>query len=101
MSSTVLPVSKGGKKGSKSKKNGVADDGDDDATAKASSKSNRKQQLVDHTYTDFSIISEEDDVKILEEESPQLPKPSSKKEAGVRERLKGMSCTYGPMRKRY
>ena len=99
MSSTVLPVSKGGKKGSKSKKNGVADDGDDDATAKASSKSNRKQQLVDHTYTDFSIISEEDDVKILEEESPQLPKPSSKKEAGVRERLKGMSCTYGPMRK--
>ena len=92
MSSTVLPVSKGGKKGSKSKKNGVADDGDDDATAKASSKSNRKQQLVDHTYTDFSIISEE-------EESPQLPKPSSKKDAGVRERLKGMSCTYGPMRK--
>jgi len=61
--------------------------------------SKKPNAMVDHTYTDYAIISEEDDVKMLEEESPKLPKPCSEKEAEVREKLKGMSCTYGPMRK--
>jgi hypothetical protein len=90
-------------KGSKPPQNGGDVDGGDDA-AKTSSKSNKKikpnnQLMVDHTYTDYSIINEEDDVKILEEESPQLPKPCSSKEAEVREKLKGMTCAYGPLRK--
>lgn len=59
----------------------------------------KPNQMVDHTYTDYAIISKEVDVKLLEEESPQLPEPSSEKESEVREKLKGMSCTYGPMRK--
>lgn len=59
----------------------------------------KPNQMVDHTYTDYAIISKEVDVKLLEEESPELPEPSSEKESEVREKLKGMSCTYGPMRK--
>mmetsp|Transcript_4819 Transcript_4819/g.7425 ORF Transcript_4819/g.7425 Transcript_4819/m.7425 type:complete len:662 (-) Transcript_4819:860-2845(-) len=62
--------------------------------------SNKKpNQMVDHTYTDYAIISKEVDVKLLEEESPQLPDPRSEKESAAREKLKAMSCTYGPMRK--
>lgn len=77
--------------------------GESDA-AKASgamtTSSNKKPNLmVDHTYTDYAIISQEVDVKLLEEETPELPAPSSEKEADVRRKLQGMSCTYGPMRK--
>ncbi|KAL7495171.1 hypothetical protein ACHAWT_003700 [Skeletonema menzelii] len=62
--------------------------------------SNKKPNLkVDHTYTDYAIISKQVDVRLLEEESPELPAPSSEKEAEVRRKLKEMSCTYGPMRK--
>jgi len=94
-------------KGSESQENGVVD-GSDVTTAAmmlSCNKSNNKiirpnnHLMVDHTYTDYSIINEEDDVKILEEESPQLSKPCSRKEAEVREKLKGMTCAYGPLRK--
>lgn len=82
---------------------------DDDATKVVASSSfssnhqndNEKQNqpLVDHTYTDYSIISEEDDVRLLEEDFPQLSQPRSEKEAEAREKLRGMTCTYGPSRK--
>jgi hypothetical protein len=94
-------------KGSESQENGVVD-GSDVTTAAmmlSCNKSNNKiirpnnHLMVDHTYTDYSIINEEDDVKILEEESPQLSKPCSRKEAEVREKLKGMTCGHGPLRK--
>ena len=56
------------------------------------------QQYVDHTYTDYAIV-EEDDLRLLDENSSLLPNPASSGEASAREKLKGMSCTYGPMKK--
>mmetsp|Transcript_34804 Transcript_34804/g.73437 ORF Transcript_34804/g.73437 Transcript_34804/m.73437 type:complete len:289 (-) Transcript_34804:195-1061(-) len=56
------------------------------------------QQYVDHTYTDYAIV-EEDDLRLLDQNSSLLPNPTSSKEASAREKLKGMSCTYGPMKK--
>ena len=64
--------------------------------AKTLSKTNL---TVDHSYTDYAIIKEEDDIKLVEEETPKLSKPLSEREAEVREKLKGMTCTYGPSRK--
>ena len=46
--------------------------------------------LVDHTYTDYAIISEEDDIRLLEDEEPELSQPTSEKEAEVRAKLRGM-----------
>ena len=56
------------------------------------------QQYVDHTYTDYAIV-EEDDLRLLDENSSLLPNPASSGEASAREKLRGMSCTYGPMKK--
>lgn len=67
-------------------------------TSTATKKSAANQQYVDHTYTDYAIV-EEDDLRLLDENSSLLPVPSSSGEATAREKLKGMSCTYGPMKK--
>mmetsp|Transcript_5226 Transcript_5226/g.10729 ORF Transcript_5226/g.10729 Transcript_5226/m.10729 type:complete len:851 (+) Transcript_5226:275-2827(+) len=56
------------------------------------------QQLVDHTYTDYAIV-DEDDLHLLDENPSLLPKASSAAEEKIREELKGMTCTYGPMKK--
>ncbi len=60
------------------------------------------QLLVDHTYTDYAIISVEDDICLLqdnEKADAELSQPCSEREAEVRERLREMPCTYGPKRK--
>ncbi|KAL7470297.1 hypothetical protein ACHAXS_012948 [Conticribra weissflogii] len=56
------------------------------------------QQLVDHTYTDYAVV-DEDDLHLLDENPTLLPKASSAAEEKIREQLKGMTCTYGPMKK--
>lgn len=61
-------------------------------------KTSLTQQYVDHSYTDYAIV-EEDDLRLLDENSSLLPNPASSGEASAREKLKGMSCTYGPMKK--
>ena len=66
--------------------------------AKKGSKAEASQQLVDHSYTDYAIV-EEDDLRLLDENSSLLPKPSSAEEERVREKLRGMPCSYGPMKK--
>lgn len=61
-----------------------------------------QQLLVDHTYTDYAIISVEDDICLLqdnEKADAELSQPCSEREAEVRERLREMPCTYGPKRK--
>lgn len=58
--------------------------------------------LVDHTYTDYAIISVEDDICLLqdnEKADSELSQPCSEREAEVRERLRELPCTYGPKRK--
>jgi hypothetical protein len=58
--------------------------------------------LVDHTYTDYAIISVEDDICLLqdnEKADAELSQPCSEREEEVRERLREMPCTYGPKRK--
>ena len=67
-------------------------------TVKATTTGAPHQQLVDHTYTDYAIV-DEDDLHLLDENSSLLPKPASVDEANAREKLKGMDCTYGPMKK--
>lgn len=60
------------------------------------------QLLVDHTYTDYAIISVEDDICLLqdnEKADAELSQPCSEREAEVREKLREMPCTYGPKRK--
>ena len=60
------------------------------------------QLLVDHTYTDYAIISVEDDICLLQDNKKadsELSQPCSEREAEVRERLRELPCTYGPKRK--
>lgn len=54
--------------------------------------------FVDHTYTDFAIV-EDDDLRLLDENSSLLPAPASDSEAIARQKLGAMSCTFGPMKK--
>ena len=56
------------------------------------------QQYVDHSYTDYSIVTE-DNLRLLDENPKKLPPPANSEEANVRKKLKGMLCTYGPMKK--
>lgn len=56
------------------------------------------QQYVDHSYTDYSIVTE-DNLRLLDENPNKLPPPANSEEATVRKKLKGMLCTYGPMKK--
>lgn len=78
--------------------------GDDNGKAPSSkpdappSSTSMPQQLVDHTYTNYAVV-DEDDLRLLDEKSSLLPKPSSPEEEAAREKLKGMVCTYGPMKK--
>ena len=55
-------------------------------------------QYVDHTYTDYALV-EEDDLRLLDENPTLLPNPASMGEFSAREKLRGMSCTYGPVKK--
>lgn len=56
------------------------------------------QHYVDHSYTDYAVVVE-DDLRLLDENSSLLPTPSNAVEASAREKLRGMSCTYGPLKK--
>ncbi len=56
------------------------------------------QQFVDHAYTDYALV-DEDELRLLDENPSQLGRPTSAAESEARERLRGMSCTYGPMKK--
>jgi hypothetical protein len=71
---------------------------DDDNKPSAAAGKIDKNLLVDHSYTDYSIVSDKD-LRLLDEDSSMLPQPKSDAEKEIRQRLKGMSCTYGPMRK--
>lgn len=84
-----------------SKKGGKVHKGASDAGNTSTTTSNKPKQnlMVDHTYTDYAIITPEVDTQLLEEENPELPAPISEQEAEARRKLKGMSCTYGPMKK--
>lgn len=78
---------------------GAADREEKDAKKPGNNKASATTtQYVDHTYTDFAIVGE-DDLRLLDENSALLPNPASSMEASTREKLKGMSCTYGPMKK--
>ena len=83
---------------SKSYENIVLDDSEDEQDRDKKTKKNKIQQYVDHAYVDYAIV-EEDDLRLLDENSSLLPNPTSEGESNVREKLKGMSCTYGPMKK--
>ena len=56
------------------------------------------QQFVDHAYTDYALV-DEDELRLLDENPSLLGRPTSAAESEARERLRGMSCTYGPMKK--
>lgn len=71
-----------------------AEDGDD----KPAANKDQKSMLVDHTYTNYALLSDKELV-MLDEHSSMLPEPKSEEEKLVREKLLGMSCTYGPMKK--
>ena len=83
---------------SKSYENIVLGDSEDEQDRDKKTKKNKIQQYVDHAYVDYAIV-EEDDLRLLDENSSLLPNPTSEGESNVREKLKGMSCTYGPMKK--
>lgn len=57
-----------------------------------------KNMLVDHTYTNYAIMTDKE-LQLLDEHSSLLPEPKNEEEKAVREKLGGMSCTYGPMKK--
>ena len=86
-----------------SERNGEEEEGDDDAEGRdgkpaAVKSENAKGMLVDHTYTNYAILSDKE-LRLLDENSSLLPEPKSEDERMVREKLRGMSCTYGPMKK--
>ncbi|KAL7537017.1 hypothetical protein ACHAWF_005632 [Thalassiosira exigua] len=56
------------------------------------------RRYVDHTYVDYAVVGDED-LRLLDENSSLLSKPATAAEASAREKLRGMSCTYGPMKK--
>merc|ERR1719253_1639138 len=53
---------------------------------------------VDHTYYDYAVVGE-DELRLLDENPALLPAAPGPAVADARERLAGMSCTYGPMKK--
>jgi hypothetical protein len=57
-----------------------------------------KNMLVDHSYTNYAIMTDKE-LQMLDEHSSLLPEPKNEEEKEVREKLRGMSCTYGPMKK--
>ena len=82
---------------------GEEEGGDDDAEASddkpaAVKSENAKGMLVDHTYTNYAIFSDKE-LRMLDENPSLLPEPKSEEERMVREKLSGMTCTYGPMKK--
>ena len=60
--------------------------------------SSSMQQFVDHAYTDYALV-DEDELRLLDEDPSLLGRPTSDAEYEARERLRGMSCNYGPMKK--
>lgn len=77
------------------------DDNDSDGkptAVKSGGKGNSGGMLVDHTYTNYAILSDKE-LRLLDEHSSLLPEAKSEEERVVREKLRGMSCTYGPMKK--
>ena len=65
---------------------------------KPAANKDQKNMLVDHTYTNYALLSDKE-LGMLDEHSSLLPEPKSEEEKLVREKLMGMSCTYGPMKK--
>ena len=65
---------------------------------KPAASKDQKNMLVDHTYTNYALLSDKE-LGMLDEHSSLLPEPKSEEEKLVREKLMGMSCTYGPMKK--
>ena len=74
------------------------DNPEDDDEKPAAGGKEQKNLLVDHTYTNYAILSDKE-LRLLDENSDLLPEPNSEEERKVREKLRGMSCTYGPMKK--
>lgn len=77
------------------------DDGDaeeEEEEEKPAGKEGGKNMLVDHTYTNYAILSDKE-LRMMDENSSMLPEPKSEEEKAVREKLGAMSCTYGPMKK--
>ena len=53
---------------------------------------------VDHTYYDYSVVSD-DELRLMDENPALLPGATGPSAADARDRLRGMACTYGPMKK--
>ena len=56
------------------------------------------QQYVDHSYFDYAVVDDEE-LRQLDEDASLLPAPVSGKAELAREKLIGMKCTFGPMKK--
>ena len=74
------------------------DEDEEEEEGKGAAGKEGKNMLVDHTYTNFAIVSDKE-LRMLDENSKQLPDPKSEEERVAREKLMGMTCTYGPMKK--
>ena len=56
------------------------------------------QQYVDHSYNDYGVV-DDDELRLLDKNAKLLPTPASSEVALAREKLSGMRCTFGPMKK--
>ena len=74
------------------------DDVEEDEKPVAVKSDPKNHMLVDHSYTNYAILSEKE-LRLLDENSADFPEPKNEEERDVIEKLRSMTCTYGPMKK--